>query len=102
MVAIVVVVVDVVVVDEDELEEELDAGAVVSPAATVVLAVSLLQAAATNMKTAATTRTRLDMISLSVISERVYPASCPSLRCWGQPQPLTLLSDAPSEPFLTK
>ena len=45
-------------------EEPLDVGAVVSPVVTVVLLVSLLQAAATNMKVAATTRTRLDMIPL--------------------------------------
>jgi hypothetical protein len=102
VVAIVVVVVDVVVADVDELEDELDVGAVVSLAVTVVLAVSLLQAAATNMKTAATTRTRLDMIPLWVLSERVYPECCPFLRCWGQPQPLALLSHRPSEPVLTK
>ena len=55
---------NIVVADVGELEDELGGGAVVSLAATVVLLVSLLQAAATNMKVAATTRTRLDMISL--------------------------------------
>ncbi len=83
VVAIVVVVVDVVVADVDELEDELDVGAVVSPVLTVVLLVSLLQAATTNMKVAATTRTRLDMTPLWVISERVYRESCPFLRCCG-------------------
>ena len=83
MVAIVVVVVDVVVADEDELEDELDVCAVVSLVVTVVLLVSSLQAAATNMKVAATTRTRLDMISLWVMCGRVYPESCPFLRLLG-------------------
>jgi hypothetical protein len=77
VVAIVVVVVDVVVADEDELEDELEVCAVVSPVVTVVLLVSSPQATSTNMKMAATTRTRLDMISLWVMSERVYPESCP-------------------------
>jgi hypothetical protein len=59
----VVVVVDGVVVDEDEVEDELGVCAVVSLVVTVVLLGSLPQATTTNMRMAATTRTRFDMIS---------------------------------------
>ena len=83
VVAIVVVVVDVVVMVVDELEDELDVCAVVSPVVTVVLLVSSLQATAINMKTAATTRARLDMISLSKMSDRVYPESLGEQRACG-------------------
>jgi len=61
-----VVVVGDAVVDEDEVEDDSDVGAAVPTAATVVPVDPLLQAAATNMMAAATARTRIDMISLSV------------------------------------